>query len=261
MFKFLFAFLLTVPAFAQNQTPFAIVLTEENSVAFNQPVKDLYVAKKQQEVINKAAKLPASSPLYLVLDTPGGSVTDGLLFIDTLKSLNRPIHTITIFAASMGYQIVQELGTRYILPSGTLMSHRGAISGLSGQVPGELNSRLQMLESLLNRMNVNAAKRTGVSLKSYQDSIINELWAIGHEAVKTKQADHVAYVRCSKKLMDKTYDEQIDTFLGPIDVQYSACPLISAPVGFGLSRSFTPAQVKQVKQQIQSEKRKINLIF
>lgn len=263
MFKLLLAFLILTPplAFGENQSSFSILLTEENSVSFNQPVKDLYVAKKQAEIINKSAKLSATQPLYLVLDTPGGSVIDGLLFIDTIKSLNRPIHTITIFAASMGYQIAQELGTRYILPSGTLMSHRGAISGLSGQVPGELNSRLTHLEEMLSRMNVAAAKRTGVSLKAYQDSIINELWASGHEAVKTKQADAVVYVKCDKKLMAKTFEEEVSTFLGSINVYYSACPLISSPVGFGIGRSFSPVQVQQIKQQIRNEKRRINLIY
>jgi ATP-dependent Clp protease, protease subunit len=263
MFKLLLAFFIAAPplVFGENQSPFSIILTEENTVSFNQPVRDLYVAKKQEEIIKKSAKLPLSKPLYLVLDTPGGSVIDGLLFIDTIKSLNRPIHTITIFAASMGYQIAQELGTRYILPSGTLMSHRGAVSGLSGQVPGELNSRLSHLEELLSRMNVAAAKRTGVSIKAYQDSIVNELWASGHQAVKTKQADAVVFVKCDKKLMDKTFEEEVSTFLGSIKVQYSACPLISAPVGFGLGSSFSPIQVQQVKQQIKNEKRRINLTF
>jgi ATP-dependent Clp protease protease subunit len=120
-----------------------IILTENNHINFNEKVTDEFVAKKQLELFTKNNLLYRHEPLYVVLDTPGGSVTAGLAFIDNIKSLGRPVHTITIFAASMGYQIVQELGIRYITPSGTLMSHRGAISGISGQVPGELKLSIE----------------------------------------------------------------------------------------------------------------------
>lgn len=103
---------LTGAAFAKTEK---IVLTEANSVIFNQEVTSDYVSKKTLEVITKSTR---SNVIFLVLDTPGGSVSAGLSFIDTIKSLNIKVHTITIFAASMGYQMVQELGTRYIMPSG-----------------------------------------------------------------------------------------------------------------------------------------------
>lgn len=259
MLKVLFMTLLSFSAVAQS-TPITITLTERNSVSFNQPVRDSYVAKKQAEILKKASELRFYESLYLVLDTPGGSVVDGLLFIDTLKSLNRPIHTITIFAASMGYQIVQELGTRYILPSGTLMSHRGAVGGLSGQVPGELNSRLVHIQNLLQRMNEAAAKRINIGVKEYQDAIVNELWSSGQGSVNSKQADQVVYVKCDKALASKTYTESVSTFLGNIDVEYSACPLISSPIGISSDR-LSRIQLQKVEQQVRMQKRHIHLTY
>lgn len=210
-----------------------ITLNSSNSVVFNQPVREEYVAKKSLEIAFKSAKLSATQPIYLILETPGGSVMDGNHFIDFIKALKRPVHTIVIFAASMGYQITQELGTRYILPSGMLMSHRGAVSGLSGQVPGELNSRLGMLEVILDGMNERAAKRVGMSKEAYQSAIINELWVGGDHAVAKGHADFVASVRCDKSL-DGTYIQEFATVFGPIEVEFSNCPMISGPVGFKL---------------------------
>lgn len=258
MFKFFILAFLITKAFAQSGT---IVLTEDNSVTFNQPVRDAYVARKQLEIIQKSYKLPSTQPIYLVLDTPGGSVTDGLIFIDTIKSLNRPVHTITIFAASMGYQMVQELGTRYITPSGTLMSHRGAVGGLAGQIPGELVSRLGHIQSLLLRMNQNAAKRLGMSVAKYQESIVHELWSFGKQAVDTKQADQVVNVRCTKELISKTITESVDTMFGPIDVQFSACPLITSPVSFGSSNVLSGVQKKSIENELRAQKRRINLTY
>lgn len=263
MFKFvlvlaLMAFVCVSNSFSQTKH---ITLTERNTVAFNRPVKAMFVAKKQLEVLSKVIKLYPNEPLYLVMDTPGGSVTDGLLFIDTLKALNHPIHTITIFAASMGYQIVQELGARYVIPSGTLMSHRGAVGGLSGQVPGELNSRLELIEDMLERMNVNASRRIGMSVEKYKASIVNELWSFGHKAVQSKQADAVAIVQCDKALIQKTEEETVSTIFGEFKVTFSACPLITAPVDFGNSKEMTPNAKFEIIRQITNEKRKVNLTF
>jgi ATP-dependent protease ClpP protease subunit len=228
MFKFLvLAALLTGTANAAT----TIVLNESNSIAFNQQVSDDYVAKKQVEFMGKDLRLPKTQPIYLILDTPGGSVMAGNAFIDFIKSLNRPVHTIVLFAASMGYQITQELGKRYITTTGTLMSHRGAVSGLSGQVPGELNSRLKMLEDALTGMNVRAAKRVGMSLEAYQAAIISELWVSGESAVKGNHADDIANVSCDKTLSG-TYTEEFATVFGPVQVEFSKCPLISVPIGF-----------------------------
>jgi ATP-dependent Clp protease protease subunit len=231
MLKFLFLTLLvTTTSLASTK----IVLNSKNSISFNQGVTDAYVAKKSLEFFTKDLLLPASQPIYLILNTPGGSVMAGNQFIDFIKSSNRPVHTVVIFAASMGYQITQELGKRYILPSGTLMSHRGSISGISGQIPGELNARLKMIQDILEGMNIRAAKRVSMSLKAYQDAIVNELWTSGQHAVDTKHADDVAIASCDKSLAG-TFLEDVATPFGNVSVEFSNCPLITEPVGFSLA--------------------------
>lgn len=242
-------------AIAKNEE---IVLTEDNSVVFNEQVTNDYASKKTLELMKKAKR---GNALYLVLDTPGGSVSAGLAFIDAVKSLKVPVHTITIFAASMGYQMVQELGTRYITPSGTLMSHRGAVGGLSGQVPGELNSRLNHIQAILNGMSARAAARIGMDKKAYDAAIINELWISGEDAVNSKHADKLANVQCDKALIEETYKLQLNTIFGKVNVIFSKCPLISAPIDFSFEKDVKPEDVPKVKRLIESKKKNINLTF
>lgn len=239
--------------------PVDILLTERNVVSFNKAFTSEYVAKKQLEIFSKNALLAKSDPIYLVMDTPGGSVSAGLSFLDSLKSLKRPIHTITLFAASMGYQVVQELGTRYITPSGTLMSHRGAISGMAGQVPGELNSRLGYIQGLLEQMNVRAAGRLKTDVEVYKASIVNELWIFGQQAVNTGNADAVANVSCDKKLSAGKYSEQFNTLFGKVDVVFSKCPLVSGPIDFSFSREFKYKDRLKFMNSMQASKRRIQL--
>lgn len=238
--------------------PVDIVLTENNSVVFNDQVTGVYASKKTLEIIKKSR---LGSPIYLVLDTPGGSVTAGLGFIDAVKALKVPVHTITLFAASMGYQFVQELGTRYITPSGELMSHRGAVGGLSGQVPGELNSRLNHIQEILSGMSERAAKRVGMSKQAYDAAIINELWVSGKKAVDSKHADAIANVKCSKELVEGKYTEEKLTLFGPVSVVFSKCPLITYPLSFSFNKSINPQNFNLIKRTIESDKRRINLTF
>ncbi len=256
MFKFIFLALSLIQICQANEL---IVLSEQNTISFNQPFTGDYVAKKQLEVLQKSISLSSEKPLYLVLDTPGGSVQAGLNFIDTINSLGRKVHTITIFAASMGYQVVQELGKRYITPSGTLMSHRGALSGLSGQVPGELNSRLNHIESILEGMNKRAAKRVSMSLESYKQSIINELWVHGQDAVNKKHADAVANVRCDKNLINGVVESEFFTIFGPVKVKFSKCPLITDPLSVNFGNIKNQEQRTIIFNTIKQNRRKTNL--
>lgn len=236
-----------------------ITLTEANSIVFNKPVSPDYVAKKTLELLTKSAK---TRPLYLVLNTPGGSVSAGLQFVDSINSLKIPVHTITIFAASMGYQFVQELGKRYITPSGILMSHRGAVSGVSGQVPGELNSRVNFIQSMMDGMSSRASTRIGISKKDYDASIVNELWIYGQVAVNTGHADELANVSCSKELIEGTISERMNTLFGPVSLISSKCPLILEPikVEFG-RRTLKPEEEEKVKRMLSIRNRKVFVSF
>lgn len=235
-----------------------ITLTENNSIVFNQQVSAQYVSQKTLEIMAKSLK---ASPLYLVLDTPGGSVDAGLKFIDTVKSLNIPVHTVTLFAASMGYQFVQELGIRYITPSGTLMSHRGAVSGVSGQVPGELNSRVNHISMILDGMSTRASKRVGMSKQAYEALIINELWLDGVNSVSTGHADALANVKCDKSLLNGSYEEEVNTIFGGAILKFSKCPLISDPIGVSFRREVKSENFEKIRQIIQAKRRKLDLTF
>jgi ATP-dependent protease ClpP protease subunit len=224
MIKFLMCMLLAFSAMATE----TIELTKKNSIVFNQAFTGKYVSEKQQEFIDLVSTLDENTPIYLVLFTPGGSISAGLKFIDTIKAYKNPVHTITIFSASMGYQVVQNLGTRYILPSGTLMSHR-ARGGIRGEFDGELDTQYKHVKALLKQMETVASKRSNLSLAQYKDLIKDEYWATGAKAVADGHADKLAYIKCGADLMG-TRIETVFTLFGRFNVEFSNCPIITAPI-------------------------------
>ena len=205
-----------------------INLTEENSINFNNKFDGQFVAKKQIEAANKCYTNEGSD-IYVVLYTPGGSVQAGQLFFDTLNALPCNFHTITIFAASMGYQTVQNLKNRYILPSGVLMSHRASLSGVRGELGGELDSILDFFKQSIKELEVTASTRVGISLEDYQKAISDELWMTGNQAVNTKHADEVVLVKCDKNFKG-SYVQKFMSFFGPVNVEFANCPLIVSPL-------------------------------
>lgn len=220
-----------------------IELTDKNTISLNDEVNGQTVAK----VVEEARKLDVEltkiqrimgekpKPIYLFLNTPGGSIQAGLELIEQLQAIKRPVNTITLFAASMGFQIAQALGERYVLNNGVLMSHRayGGFEGeFGGQAPSQIDSRYALWMSRLNEMDQQTVKRSSgkQTLESYQKAYASELWRTGTQSVTEGYADKTAKVSCGKSLSGYTNHET--TVLGSISVTYdlSKCPMSTEPI-------------------------------
>jgi len=242
-----FAFI--VNAKAESPAPKAassneVVLTADNSVNFNEDFNGKSVSELIERVKQLDSALKSNYPIYLFLDTPGGSIQAGLELIQYLNSLNRPVHTVTLFAASMGFQLAQHLDQRLILDYGTLMSHRPR-GGFQGEFGGtdqgsQIDSRYLMWMEMIDKMDkVTVAKTKGKqTLKSYRSAYENEMWVTGEKAVKLGYADKVVSARCDASLKGTT--EQTFNFMGfEIALEFSKCPLNTYPVSISIKMETT----------------------
>lgn len=246
MNKFLVAFVVflsfvlnPVSALSQDKNPPTIVMTEDNLLVLNGEVNGdsvgAIIKKAKALDLKLAGKLGLyhSTPLYLYLNSPGGSIISGLELIEALKGLGRPIHTISTFSASMSFEISQNLNTRYVLKNGIMMAHRaaGEISGsFGGQSPSQLDNRYHLWLQLTKEMDEVVVGRTGgkQTMESYQKAYANELWVTGSEAVAGGYADSLTLVKCGKGL-EGTTKHNVE-FLGvPIEYELSECPINSSP--------------------------------
>ena len=208
-----------------SATPAIIELNEANHINFNNAFTQDFVAAKQLEA-SKKCNDNVGSDIYLVLNSPGGSISAGQLLYDTLNALPCKFHTIPIFAASMGYQTVQNLGRRYILPSGTLMSHRASIGGLSGELGGELDSILNLLRANVYDMEIIASNRVGISLSKYRKLIRDELWLTANQAIANNHVDQIILVACGDDLQGTT-TKIFNTFFGKVKAKLAKCPIVT----------------------------------
>jgi ATP-dependent protease ClpP protease subunit len=218
-----------------------VVLSKDNVVILNQPVTGQSVASVLQKAkdLDKPQSFIArmtgkKKPIYLFLNTPGGSIQAGLELIEGIHGLNRPVNTITLFAASMGFQICQNLGERLILNNGVLMSHRasGGVEGeFGGQSPSQIDSRYGFWLSRLNELDKQTVKRTNgkQTLESYQKMYATEMWRTGSQSVEQGYADRIVRVNCDSSL-DGVSTHEIEFMGFHIEYDLSNCPLNTAPM-------------------------------
>ena len=215
-----------------------ITLTKDNTLVLDDAFSGASVSKLLVQAKNMDASLKSGYPIYLFLNTPGGGIQAGLELIEGLNGINRPIHTITLYAASMGWQLVQHLGKRYVLKYGLLMSHkaRGQFSGEFGGGASQMDARYGMWLRRINTMDNQTVLRTNgkKTLKQYRSDYDNELWMSGDEAVKNGYADEVATIKCGLDLSG-TNEKTINFFGIRFQLQMSQCPIITYPVGISVN--------------------------
>lgn len=235
----LFITLLTILAVSScnakaNNDSDKITLDKNTTLILSDEVSDQSVAQILLKARELDAFLDEDQALYLVLNTPGGSISAGMELIDGLNALDRPVHTVTLFAASMGFQIAQGLKNRYITKNGELMSHRaygGFKAEFGGKEPSQLTNRYNSWLEKIRQMDLQTVKRSKnkQTLQSYQDAYENELWISGNSAVSAGYADSVVSVKCNSS-MNGTRNQEFIFFGMIINVTFSECPTITGPL-------------------------------
>jgi len=114
-------------------------------------------------------KEDSTKDIDIYINSPGGSVVDGLAIYDTMQLIRPQVSTICVgLAASMGAVLLVggAAGKRYSLPNAKIMIHQpwGGFRGQASDV--EIHAR-EML-STKKRLNSLLAKHSGQSLKTVE---------------------------------------------------------------------------------------------
>ena len=119
----------------------------------------------------------AKKPITLYINSPGGSIVDGMAIYDTIKRSPCPVHAVVAgMAASMGAIILSGCtkGERAILPHGEVLLHQ-PLGGARGQATDiEISAKriLKMKEMLLKILSDN----TGQPLAKVQEDCDRDYW-------------------------------------------------------------------------------------
>lgn len=130
--------------------------------------------------------------IKLYINSPGGSVYDGLAIYDTIQFISPDVQTIGIgLQASMGAFLLSSgtKGKRFALPSSRIMIHQPS-SGTQGKITDQeiaLKEGL-FLKHMLNKI---LAKNTGQKLSKIENDVDRDFWMSAEEAVTYGIVDKV----------------------------------------------------------------------
>lgn len=121
--------------------------------------------------------------IKLYINSPGGSVYDGLAIIDTMNYIEPDVQTIGIgLQASMGAMLLSSgaKGKRYALPNARIMIHQPS-SGTEGKITDQ---EIALKEGiyLKKRLAEMFAKNTGKALAQVEKDMDRDNWMSAQEA-------------------------------------------------------------------------------
>ena len=126
--------------------------------------------------------------ISLYINSPGGSITDGMAIVDTMNYIKCPVSTICVgMAASMGAVLLTSgtKGRRFATPNAEILIHQPLIGGggISGQAT-EIKIHADHMVKTREKLNKLLSERTGQSLEVIERDTERDNYMTAEEALK-----------------------------------------------------------------------------
>ena len=126
--------------------------------------------------------------IYFYINSPGGSITDGMAIVDTMNYIKCPVSTFCVgLAASMGAVLLAagEKGKRFAMPNSEVMIHQPLIGGggLQGQAT-EIKIHADHLVRTREKLNKFLSERTGKSLEQIEKDTERDNYMTAEQALE-----------------------------------------------------------------------------
>ena len=130
--------------------------------------------------------------IQFYINSPGGSVSDGLMIFDTMQHIKPDVQTICMgMAASMGAFLLAAgtKGKRFILPNAEVMIHQPS-GGAQGQTT-DIQIAAQHIQKTKERLNRILAEKTGQPIDRIALDTDRDNWMSSEEAVAYGIVDQI----------------------------------------------------------------------
>lgn len=130
--------------------------------------------------------------IQFYINSPGGSVSDGLMIFDTMQHIKPDVQTICMgMAASMGAFLLAAgtKGKRFILPNAEVMIHQPS-GGAQGQTT-DIQIAAQHIQRSKDRLNKILSEKTGQPIDRVTQDTDRDNWMSAEDAVAYGLVDQI----------------------------------------------------------------------
>ncbi len=173
-------------------------LLEDRIIFLGEEVTEMTANVVVAQLLHLANENP-DKDIQLYINSPGGSVYDGLAIYDTMQYIAPDVQTIGIgLQASMGAFLLSSgaKGKRFVLPNARVMIHQPS-SGTRGKVTDQEISLRESI-ALKERLAAIMADNTGQKLDKIKADMERDYWLSAADAVAYGLADEVIGARIQK---------------------------------------------------------------
>lgn len=127
------------------------------------------------------------APINFYINSPGGSVKDGLAVYDVIRLMKSPVTTICIgLAASMGAVLFLAADQRLMLAHSEIMIHDASFgkAEFSGLKPDEIQQKTDDLMKTCKTLRALVAERTGLSAEVVEEKMKTDSYFKADEAME-----------------------------------------------------------------------------
>jgi ATP-dependent Clp protease protease subunit len=128
--------------------------------------------------------------IFLYINSPGGSITDGMAIVDTMNYIKCPVSTICVgLAASFGAVLLAngEKGKRYATPNSEILIHQPLIGGQGGGISGqttEIKIHADHMIKTREKLNKLLSEKTGQSIERIEKDTERDCYMTAEEALE-----------------------------------------------------------------------------
>lgn len=141
----------------------------------------------------------SQSPIYLLINSPGGSVLDGAMVVSAIEASKAPIYTVCEqLCASMAF-IIHQYGTKRLMVDRAILMAHPASGGVQGTLE-EMNSQLQMILKYVYKMNDTIATRAELTPDQFKQLWVSQLWMDAEDSTAAKFNDSIVNLNINPSL-------------------------------------------------------------
>ena len=128
--------------------------------------------------------------IFLYINSPGGSITDGMGIVDTMNYIKCPVSTICVgLAASFGAVLLAngEKGKRFATPNAEILIHQPLIGGQGGGISGqatEIKIHADHMIRTREKLNKLLSEKTGQSIETIERDTERDHYMTAQEALE-----------------------------------------------------------------------------